>query len=71
MTQQYRAAAAGVGSGMRPGAVPPPGAARDEIDDARATLEREIDGMDRARRREAMEADAEARLAELKRRMGK
>jgi hypothetical protein len=71
MTQQYRAAAAGVGSGMPPGAVPPAGAASDEIDDARVTLEREIAGLDRARRREAVEADAEARLAELKRRMGK
>lgn len=73
MTQQYRAAAAGVGSGMRPDAVPPSAgaAASDEIDDARASLEREIDGLDRARRRESLEADAEARLAELKRRMGK
>jgi hypothetical protein len=74
MRQQLKAASAGVGSGLREGAVPPPGADADlgaEGGDARADLERELGGMDRASRRAAVEAEAEARLADLKRRMGK
>lgn len=74
MTQQYRAAAAGVGSGMRSGAVPaadPTATEEESLDDAGAALHRELDGLGRAQRRAAAEADAEARLAELKRRMGK
>ena len=74
MTQQYRAAAVGVGSGMRSGAVPaadPTAAETETIDDTAAALNRELDGLNRAQRRAAAEADAEARLAELKRRMGK
>lgn len=65
MTQQLKAAAAGVGSGMAPGTV------TGEVDDTRAQLERELEGLNRTQRRAAAEADAEARLAELKRRMGK
>lgn len=74
MTQQYRAAAAGVGSGMRSGAVPaadPAGLESEGVDDATASLNRELDGLHRSQRRAAAEADADARLAELKRRMGK
>lgn len=75
MTQQYRAAAAGVGSGMRSGAVPAADPAglegTDPLDDTGAALNRELDGLHRAQRRAAAEADADARLAELKRRMGK
>ncbi|HSA55778.1 MAG TPA: hypothetical protein VLE53_08735 [Gemmatimonadaceae bacterium] len=72
MTQQYRAAAAGVGSGMRPGVGTGGDAgATDPLDDAGAALNRELDGLHRAQRRAAAEADADARLAELKRRMGK
>jgi hypothetical protein len=72
MTQQLKAAASGVGSGMRPGTV------AEEVhgdiagvDDTRATLDREMAGLDRAQRRADAEAAAEERLAELKRRMGK
>lgn len=74
MTQQYRAAAAGVGAGLRSGAVPtadPAGLEPETLDDTGATLNRELDGLHRAQRRAAAEADADARLAELKRRMGK
>jgi len=72
MTAQYKAASAGVGSGLRaggPGAAPP----RDAdlgLDDRGAGLSQEIGALDRERRRAASEADADARLAELKRRMG-
>lgn len=74
MTQQLKAAAAGVGSGMAPGSVAgAPGAGPGEagLDDERSALEQEMAGLDRAQRRAAAEADADARLAELKRRMGK
>lgn len=70
MTKQMRAAAAGVGSGMASGTVA--GATGDPaLDDTRAELERELEGLNRAGRRAAAEAEADARLAELKRRMGK
>jgi hypothetical protein len=68
MTQQFRAAAAGVGSGLpNDGTVGPDGGLPDE----RRELELELDTLGRAQRRAAAEADADARLAELKRRMGK
>jgi hypothetical protein len=73
MTQQLKAAQAGVGSGLSAGAAAsessvgtPGGGPGSEAGD----LEREMDSLDRARRRATSEADAEARLAELKRRMG-
>ena len=72
MTAQYKAAGAGVGSGLRPG-----GAGTAPVTDAElglgerdSGLANEFDSLDRARRRAASEADAETRLAELKRRMG-
>jgi hypothetical protein len=70
MTEQFKAAAAGVGSGMASGSA---AAATGEggLPDDRRDLELELDTIGRAQRRAAAEADAEARLAELKRRMGK
>ena len=41
------------------------------LDDEAAALRRELDGMARTGRRQQQAADADARLAELKRRMGK
>ena len=64
MTSDLKAAMAGAGS------APPVTASSDplaEDGDPRA----EIDGLARARRRNANDAEADARLAELKRRMGK
>ncbi|MEP7346755.1 MAG: hypothetical protein ABI877_15895 [Gemmatimonadaceae bacterium] len=68
MGEQLKAASAGVGSGMRS-----EGAAQREDrggapDDT--GLEQEIDAVGRAQRRSALNADADARLAELKRKMG-
>lgn len=68
MTSAFKAAQAGVGSGLRSGAV------EDSLDDIAARdsgLERDLRSLDRDQRRAAHEADAEARLAELKRRMGR
>lgn len=66
MTTQYKAAQAGVGSGMRAGAVD------DQLDPlAREPgLDRELRSLDREQRRAANDAEADQRLAELKRRMG-
>lgn len=71
MTTQFKAAQAGVGSGLRSGSVP----ASDPSDpgdplDSDAALNAELQGLNRAQRRANNEADADARLAELKRRMG-
>jgi hypothetical protein len=66
MSTQYKAAQAGVGSGMRAGTV-------DEQLDPLARdpgLDRELRGLDREQRRAANDAEADQRLAELKRRMG-
>jgi hypothetical protein len=74
MTAQYKAANAGVGWGMAAGSAP---STADVGDDGsgRASgdpgLDQELDTLDRARRRSASEAEADARLAELKRRMGR
>jgi hypothetical protein len=67
MMEQLKAANAGVGSGMHAGAVPTPdeGGSQDG-----AALERELDSVGRAQRRAALDADAESRLAELKKKMG-
>ena len=64
MTEQFKSATAGVGSGMA--AAPN----QDPLDEA-AGMDAELGAMGRAQRRAAAEADADARLAELKKRMGK
>jgi hypothetical protein len=68
MMEQLKAAQAGVGSGMRPGMVPP--LQPDPLDESGA-LERELDSVSRAQKRAAIDAEADAKLAELKRKMGK
>ncbi|MBL8961349.1 MAG: hypothetical protein JNJ98_15940 [Gemmatimonadetes bacterium] len=68
MTTQFKAAQAGVGSGLRPGAVDEATGADPLSRDA--ALDTELDGLGRAQRRATHEADADAKLAELKRRMG-
>ncbi|HJU76073.1 MAG TPA: hypothetical protein VJ717_20190 [Gemmatimonadaceae bacterium] len=66
MMSQLKAAMAGVGAGLRGGdAVPPDPLGGDE------TLRAELDQMRRAQTQATRDADAEERLAELKRRMGK
>ncbi len=67
MGEQLKSASAGVGSGMPSGASASP---REERTPDDAMLEQEIDAVGRAQRRTALDADADARLAELKRRMG-
>ncbi len=73
MTAQYKAANAGVGWGMAAGSAPSTadiggdGAGQTTGDPG---LDLELDALDRARRRSASEAEADARLAELTRRMG-
>lgn len=67
MTAQFKAAQAGVGSGLRSGAVEE--ATGDPLS-RDAALNTELDGLGRAQRRATHEADADAKLAELKRRMG-
>ena len=68
MKEQLKAALAGVGSGMRTGTVD---TAADPLDDGRAGLEQQLNEMKRAERRANMAADADAALAELKKRMGR
>lgn len=70
MKSQLKAAVSGVGSGLSPD-TSPAAAVNDVLDDGRADLERELDSLKRAQHRSAAEAEADARLAELKRRMGK
>lgn len=65
MMAELKAANAGVGS------VPPASSASADPLADEPDPQAEIDGLARARRRSATDADAEARLAELKRRMGK
>jgi hypothetical protein len=67
MTAQLKSAAAGVGDGPAPR---PLSDAELGLDDA-AALRQSLDTMGRAAARASAEADAEARLAELKRRMGR
>lgn len=69
MTTQFKAAQAGVGSGLAAGASDASTGADDPLN-RDTTLNAELDGLGRAQRRAAHEADADARLAELKRRMG-
>lgn len=72
MKAQFKAASAGVGSGLRagrPGAAPTSDAELG-LDNDGSGLASELGAMERERRRATSEADAEARLAELKKRMG-
>lgn len=72
MKAQFKAASAGVGSGLRsggPGSAPPSDAELG-LDDRGAGLAQELGALDRERRRASSDADAESRLAELKKRMG-
>lgn len=66
MKQQLKAALAGVGSGMT--ATPDP---LDPLDDGRASIDQQLNDLKRAERRASADADADAQLAELKRRMGR
>jgi hypothetical protein len=72
MTRAFKDAAAGAGA---PGAAAGPSidaAAAREVDEALSTPRAgEFDDLARSRAREQRDADAERRLAELKRRMGK
>ena len=78
MLTQLKAAAAGAGNGGEGGAAPRSGATGTTSgptdaelglpDDA--ALREELDGLSRQQARSHKHADAEARLAELKRRMG-
>ena len=68
MKEQLKAALAGVGSGMRAGTMD---SATDPLDEGRADLERTLNELKRAERRASADADADARLAELKKRMGR
>lgn len=67
MTVQLKAANSGVGSGMRAGVV----GEELDLDSKDSELNRDLNALDRERKRAAHDADAEARLAELKRRMGR
>ncbi|HEX6314711.1 MAG TPA: hypothetical protein VFZ73_07625 [Gemmatimonadaceae bacterium] len=67
MKEQLKSAMAGVGSGMRAGTVD----SVDPLDDGRANLEHELNDLKRAERRANASAEAEAALAELKKRMGR
>jgi hypothetical protein len=69
MKEQLKAALAGVGSGMRAGAANPAG--NDPLDDGKAALEQQLNDLKRAERRASADADADAQLEELKRRMGR
>ena len=68
MKEQLRAALAGVGSGMRSGTVD---AAADPLDGEREGVEQQLNDLKRAERRASAAADADAALAELKKRMGR
>lgn len=68
MKEQLKAALAGVGSGIRAGTTE---AAADPLDQGRAELEQQLNDLRRAERRATADADADARLAELKKRMGR
>lgn len=67
MKGQLKAAIAGAGSGMRAGTV----SADDPLDDGTATLEQQLNDLKRAERKASANANADAALAELKKRMGR
>jgi hypothetical protein len=68
MKEQLKAALAGVGSGMRAGTMD---AAADPLDEGRAELDQQLNDLKRAERRASAAAEADAALAELKKRMGR
>ena len=68
MKEQLKAALAGVGSGMRSGTVDTDA---DPLDEGRSGVEQQLNDLKRAERRANANADAEAALAELKKRMGR
>lgn len=68
MKEQLKAALAGVGSGMRAGTVD---TAVDPLDEGRAGVEQQLNELKRAERRASAAAEADAALAELKKRMGR
>jgi len=68
MKEQLKSAMAGVGSGMRAGTVD---TASDPLDPGRAALDQQLNDLKRAERRASADAEADARLAELKKRMGR
>lgn len=68
MKEQLKAALAGVGSGMRAGTVD---TAIDPLDEGRAGVEQQLNELKRAERRASAAAEADAALAELKKRMGR
>lgn len=68
MKEQLKAAMAGVGSGMRAGAVD---SHTDPLDGERSGLEQQFNDLKHAERRANASADADAALAELKKRMGR
>ena len=70
MTEELRLAMAGIG-GSAAGAAASVAAEVDDVTDGGAHVAEEIDALGRAAKRSARDADADARLAELKRRMGK
>jgi hypothetical protein len=70
MTAELRNAAAGIG-GPTGSASAAAAAEADAVVNDHAGVAEEIDALGRAAKRSARDADAEARLAELKRRMGK
>ncbi len=69
MKSQFKAASAGVGSGLRSGGAH--GAGVDPLEEESSRLDQQFSELDRAARRADANATAEAQLAELKRRMGK
>lgn len=72
MMTQLKAANAGVGSGSGPVASPAGGISDEELGLPNdAALHAELDNLARANRRSASDADADAKLAELKRKMGR
>jgi ketosteroid isomerase-like protein len=72
MTRAFKGAAAGATPAGGAAAVSPDDAAAREVDEALAGPQSaEFDNLGRARARQERDADAERRLAELKRRMGK
>jgi hypothetical protein len=68
MTREYKGASAGVGSGLTPEVTE--AASADPLGPTDGALREDIDRLARQQRRAAAEADADARLAALKRRMG-
>jgi hypothetical protein len=72
MMSQLKAANAGVGSGTGPAASRAAGVSDEELGLPNdAALHAELDNLARADRRSASDADAEEKLAELKRKMGR